>query len=317
MNPKMTAADAANYLQVSLQAIHKQLRTKGMEFTKSQNRVHFGHATARQLFALRPTPQIVATQIVKGGTGKTSVLFALAVRASLYGTKVLCIDMDQQGNLTEALGVDAEDLPCMVDILNDDLAIENGIVNVLPGLDLIPSRIENAVLDNTLMLRRFPLDRVYRDRFEPLRSRYDLILVDCPPALGQSVAAVALAVDLVVAVVMPEKFCLSGLQVTSSELGNLEANYQRRIPVKIALNKFDNRTVLSHEVLGALLKHPNYGDRMFKSYIRASQEFPNSIAKGTTIFDAIRPAAAKDDVDLLTQELLRIGVFAGAQRKAS
>jgi chromosome partitioning protein len=309
VKPKMTAPDAARFHGVTLQAIHKQLRAKSLPFAKAQNRAYFGHETSRALFGIAYTPRIIALQIVKGGTGKTSLVHAIAVRASLYGARVLCIDMDQQGNLTQAFCVDADQTPCMVDILNEDMAVEDAIINVLPGLDLLPSRIENAVIDNTIMLKRLPLHRVYKDRLDPLRAKYDLILVDCPPAIGQSVAAVAMAVDCVVAPVTPEKFCLSGLKITTEELRHIEKNYKREIPVRIALNKFDNRTTLSHEVLGALIKHPVFGGRMFRSYVRVSQEFPNAIAKGQTVFDTVRETPAKDDVDLLTREVLEIGEF--------
>lgn len=315
MKPKMTAADAIRVLGVTLQATHKKLKTKSLPFEKSQNRVFFGFETSKALFELSFKQQIVAWQIVKGGTGKTSLLFALAVRANLYGARVLCIDMDQQGNLTQAFCANAESQPCMVDILQENLAAKAALVPILPGLDLLPSRIENAVLDNTIMLKRLPLDRVYKDRFESLRSQYDLILIDCPPSLGQSVAAVALASDLVIAPVTPEKFSLSGLEVTVNELRNLEENYKCKIPIRVVINKYDNRTVLSHEVLSTLMKHPVYGEVLFKSYIRISQDFPNSVAKKLTIFDSLAASTAKEDIDLLTQELLEIGNFATVQRQ--
>lgn len=306
MQPKMTAADTSRFLGITLQAVHKQLRSKGLEYSKSQNRVFFGFETARQLFQVPVPPKVIAFQIVKGGTGKTSLAHSFAVRANLYGLRVLCVDLDQQGNITQACKLDPESFPCMVDVLQENLPMESAIVSVGPGLDLLPSRIENAVLDNVIMLKRFPLDRVYRDRIEVLRERYDLIVVDCPPAIGQSVAAIALAVDLVVAPVTPEKFCLSGLKITTREIANLEQNYRRSIPVKIVLNKYDNRTMLSHEVLSTLVKHGTYGEMLFKSYIRTSQDFPNAIAKGQSIFDSLRDSPAKEDVDLLTREVLEI-----------
>jgi len=302
----MTAVEAASFLGVTVQAIHKQLRTKELVFDKSQNRVFFGHETARKLFPIEFKQKVIAIQIVKGGTGKTSLAQSIAVRANLYGARVLCIDLDQQGNLTQSFNVNPEEFPAMIDILTDGLPVSEAIVPIAPGLDLIPSRIENAILDNTIMLKRFPLDRVYRDRFEPLRDRYDLVLIDCPPAIGQSVAAVTLAADLVVAPVTPEKFCLSGLKISSQEITNLEQTYKKQIPMKIVLNKFDTRTMLSHEVLSSLIKHPVYASKIFKSYIRVSQEFPNAVAKGGTIFDSLRESTAKEDVDLLTREILEL-----------
>lgn len=306
MNPRMTAVEAAAFLGVTVQAVHKQLRSKELPFEKSQNRVFFNHETARRLFPINFKQKIVAIQIVKGGTGKTSLAQSIAVRANLYGARVLCIDLDQQGNLTQAFNINPEESPAMIDILTDDRPISDGIVSVAPGLDLIPSRIENAILDNTIMLKRLPLDRVYRDRLEPLREKYDLILIDCPPAIGQSVAAVTLAADLIMAPVTPEKFCLSGLKISSKEISNLEQTYKKKIHMRVVLNKFDTRTMLSHEVLSSLIKHTDFAPKLYKSYVRVSQEFPNSIAKGGTIFDSLKESSAKEDVDLLTREVLEL-----------
>ncbi|MBL0942301.1 MAG: ParA family protein [Alphaproteobacteria bacterium] len=313
----MTASEAARFLSVSLQAVHKQLKVKSLEFHKSQNRVYFGHDTSRKLFGYKFKKQIIAFQIVKGGTGKTSLAHAVAVRANLYGAKVLCIDLDQQGNLTQAFGVDAEELPIMIDVLQDNINLDKTIVSIGPGIDLIPSRIENAVLDNIIILKRHAIDQVYKKKFDEYKKKYDLIIIDCPPALGQSVAAVALTADIIIAPVTPEEFSLSGLKITSHELQNLEENFSTKIPLKLVLNKFDTRTSLSHEVLSTLIKHPIYGDKLYKSYIRASQEFPNTIANGTSIFDSLKITSAKEDIDLLTREILQINKTLDEQTEIS
>lgn len=317
MEAKITAIDAANLLGVTIQSIHKHLKTKKLPFHKNQNRIFFGYETARELFKLNFKKKTIAIQIVKGGTGKTSIVHALAIRANLYGAKVLCIDLDQQGNLSQAFKINPEEKPVMVDILRENLNIRDAIVPISNGLDIIASRIENAVLDNIIVIDRHPLDRVYKDRIDSIKKSYDLILIDCPPALGQSVAAATLASDIVISPVTPEKFCLSGLKITSQELNNIERNYHKEIPMKIALNKFDSRTSLSHEVLSTLIKHPAYGEKLYKSYIRISQEFPNVIASGTSIFDTLKTNSAKEDIDLLTREILEIKQLSREQSEIS
>ena len=89
MNPKMTAVDAAGFLGITLQGLHKNLKTKDLAFEKQSNRVFFSHDTARSLFNLKFKSKIVTMQIVKGGTGKNSLVFNIGVRAALYGAKVL------------------------------------------------------------------------------------------------------------------------------------------------------------------------------------------------------------------------------------
>jgi chromosome partitioning protein len=306
MNPKMLLADAANLLNLTVQAIHKKLKSTNLEFSKAQNKLFFTHKTSKKIFNFNFTPKIIAIEIVKGGTGKSTLTHSIAVRANLYGARVLCIDLDQQGNLSQAFQINPEKIPVLIDVINDDIDIDEAIVQVTDGLDVLPSRIENAAIDNTLMLKRIPLDRVYRDLLEPLRKKYDLILIDCPPALGQSVAAATLAADLVISPVTPEKFSLSGLKVTAQEISNMEKMYKKTIQLKIVLNKFDTRTTLSHETLSSLIQHQAYNSAMFTSYIRISQEFPNVIAQRISIYDSLRNTSAKEDIDLLTREILGI-----------
>jgi chromosome partitioning protein len=306
MNPKMLVSDAAEFLDMTVQGVHKRLKSKKMPFERSLNKIFFRHDTARKLFNVKFKQKIIAVQIVKGGTGKSTLTHSIAVRANLYGAKVLCVDIDQQGNLSQAFQVNPEKSPILMDIISKDVDVNEAIIPISTGLDLIPSRIENAALDNTLMLQMSPLDRVYNEILEPLRQKYDLILIDCPPSLGQSVAAAALTADLIISPVTPEKFSLSGLKVTAQEIMSLEKKYKRKSNLKIVLNKFDNRTTLSHETLSILIKHPIYSLKLFKNYIRANQEFPNVIAQGISIYDSLRSTTAKEDIDMLTKEILGI-----------
>lgn len=309
MNPKMTASDASVFLNQTVQNVHRILKAKRLESNKSANRVYFDHSTSRELFCLRfsASSQVFAIQIVKGGPGKTSLTKNLGIRAALYGAKVLLIDLDQQGNLTNDLLPSAENLPIMIDLLSDqNLNTEDAIVNCLPGLDLLPSRLENSALDNTLTIDHHPLDRVFKERIDTLRNEYDLILIDCPPAISASVAAAALASDLIICPVAPEKYCLDGLKMTQNELKNLEKKFKRNIPLKIVMNKFDNRTILSSEILELLHSSPFFGSRLYKTLIRSSQEFANSTVKKESIFDSLRITPAQEDIDSLTREVFEL-----------
>jgi chromosome partitioning protein len=194
----------------------------------------------------------------------------------------------------------------MVDIIKEKLNFKYAIYSITEGLDIIPSRIDNAILDNLIMLEKHPLDRIYKDQIDEIKDNYDLIIIDCPPALGQSVAAATLSADIIIAPVTPEEFSLSGLQISNTEITNIEKTYKKNIELKIVLNKFDTRTSLSHEVLSNLIKHPIFSKKLFKTYIRISQDFPNSITNKQSIFDSTKSSTAKEDIDLLTKEILDI-----------
>lgn len=305
----MLASDAATALNISLQAVHKKLKHNQLHYEKSQNRIYFSYETAKNIFEYKIKPAIFTMQVVKGGTGKTTLVANLAIRLNLYGLKILCIDLDQQGNLTNYFNVNAEDHPVLIDVLREKeqkkhISITDYAINVFEGLDIIPSRIENAILDNYIMINSLPLDRVFKDIFKPALRDYDIILVDCPPALGQTVAAASLASNYVFAPANPEKFCIDGLKISFEELNNLESKFGYKPNIKIIVNKFDTRTNLSHEILKGLLKNEVYSDTLFKSYIRYTQEFPNCSAKEISVFDTLRPTAALEDIDLWAKEII-------------
>lgn len=305
MNPKMTAKEAAEFLGISPRQVYKRLIEAELPFMRSGSTVYFGYPTARQLFRLSLSPKAMSFQIVKGGTGKTSLACAVAVRANLYGLRVLCIDLDQQGNLTNSFGVDAESVPVMVDILAEGYSYEEAITRVYPGMDVLASRIENALLDDVIKLKRLKLDQVYKTPFTKLKEKYDLIVIDCPPNLGQSVAAVTLAVDQVMAPVVPESYALSGLKATRNAISELEENYNTKICLSVTVNKHNPRALLSPDAKHMLQGFP---------VVHVSTEFPDAIARGESLFDTLKSSQAKRDVDKLTRVILGIDKHAFANK---
>ncbi len=308
MEPKMTVSEAAAFLNLSTQAIHKRIKSLELPVKRRQNRFYFGHETSRHLFNLSFPKKVFVFQNIKGGVGKTELSFCISVCANLYGAKVLCIDLDQQGNLTKGcFKINPKDKPIMLDVIKDDVPIEEAIINVWPGLDLIPSDLDNGVIDNTLMLGRFPLDKIYRDNIEKIRKNYDVILIDCPPALTANVTAATLAADEVIAPVTPDDHAISGLNLLYNEISDIERKFYKKISLKIVLNKFDARSNLSHEKLIFFRdESERYRAIFYKSFIRIAQDFPNAIDEGQTIFDVFKTTAAKDDINLLTKEMLGI-----------
>ncbi len=313
MDLKISLVDAAACLGKPKSWVADFLKEHLLDYSKVSNQLYFGHETAKKVFQFSFDPQVIVFQIVKGGTGKTSLVYECAVRASLYGARVLCIDMDQQGNLTDAFNQDPENLPVMIDILADNYPFREAIVPVAPGIDLFPSRFDNAMLDEVLRVKQCPIKAIYRDFWQPLKQDYDLILVDCPPSLGLSVAAAALAADCVVAPVTPEKFALSGLDILYNSLEELKEAFQVDLQFQIVLNKFEAGTTRSLNALEYLNHHLNYQDKMLRSPIRVSPEFPKANSKHGSIFNTLKSTIAKQDMDSFTRELLNINKMSTAE----
>ena len=305
IDPKITATEVASYLGLTVQAIHKRIKIKGLKEKKAQNKIYFGHESAREIIEPKVRQLKIATAVVKGGVGKTTLAEALAIRVALYGIRVLCIDVDQQANLTKGLGMDtqAKQTPVMIDIIENKANPEDAILSVIPGLDLIPSRLDNVTLDGYMMINRLS-PFVFNKIFENVFKNYDLIVFDCPPTLGSTVCASMLCADLVIAPLNPDIYSYEGIEIMAKEIENIYQQFDKKIDWRILLNKFDSRTILSTDYITQLIKNPAFSSIMLTSVIRTSQEFPNMKNKGKSIFDSLRHSTAKEDVDALAREII-------------
>lgn len=307
MHPKMLVTEAADILGVTVQAIHKQLKTKKLPHSKLQNRVYFEHETALQMFSDYKQPcKVLVFVLVKGGVGKTTLCREVAIRATLMGKKVLIVELDHQGNLTKSFNVNAQEHPVLIDLLEDNtLSIDDAIVNVMPGLDIMPSRYDNSVLDNFIMLKAIPLQKVIKNKIDPLKNRYDLILIDCPPSLGQAVASAVLCADEIILPTTPCDFSDSGIETTVKEVNRMMRDYDAtQIPMRIVLNQFDNREKDSRETHANLLRHEEYAKMYINSYIRTCKEIEKYRRRKLSVFESTTSNAGREDIDTLTRELL-------------
>jgi len=302
--PKLLIADAADITGVTVQAIHKKIKEKQLSVNKAQNKLYLTHSTSKEILGLKFIPKIYSFQLVKGGVGKTVTCFNFAIRCALLGAKVAIIELDQQANLTRTFNVNAKQLPVMIDILNQKLRVQDCLIPVVDGIDLLPSRVDNALLDNTLMLGKYPLDKVFSAQLNELKNDYDVIVIDCPPSISASVSAAALASDVIVMPVNPTDYAMAGLDLTYAEINDLFDQYERHAKIRILFNKYDGRTSLSFNTMENLIKHPVYGELLIGSYIRAAQSIENYIMQGKSVFDTIRNSNEKEDFSVVTNILL-------------
>lgn len=304
--PKMSIAHAAEFLGISVQAVHKQLKNKGVSSPKIGNKSFITYEIAKQLFNITFKHKVIVGQIVKGGTGKTTTIENVSSCANTYGARVLKIDADPQGNLTDANGVDAESLPVLIDIIKGDMPIEKSIVRVSEGVDLIPSRIENVILDNVIVNDRLPLHTLFSDLLEPIKHHYDFIFIDCPPTMGQAVTAAGLYADIILAPLNPDKFSAKGLKILKQEIEALNKRFKRDIAYRVFLNKFSGKTILSDKAIVSLISDPDLEGKVLSTTVQFTQEIPNTTDTNRNLFSNLKESSAREDFDRLSRELLDI-----------
>lgn len=244
--------------------------------------------------------KVISVQMLKGGVAKTTSVLNMGLRAAMYGARVLFVDLDQQANLSFALGVEDESLPVWVDIVEKRKAIDECVRFIEPHVDLIPSSLNNSVLDRVLLNSNRNWAQAVKGPLEKIKHRYDLVLIDTAPALSATNTAATVASDEVILPVNPDKFAFLGLEKNLSELEDIKKDFLLDFKSKILFTKFDGRENTSHELLQRCID--SFEDSLMKGYIRTSSEVKNTVRSGKSLFAGKSPV--KSDYDLVTREML-------------
>lgn len=249
-------------------------------------------------FSLRQ--QVISTQMLKGGVAKTTTTLNLGIRAAMYGLRVLFIDLDQQANLTFSLGVDAEDKPVWVDVIEKKTKLKDILVPIMSGVDLIPSSLNNSVLDKTLMSQFRNWAQAVTAPLSEIKDAYDLILIDTAPNLSLINTAVTVASSMVLLPINPDKFSFLGALKHLGDLKEIREEFSLSFDERILFTKFDGRESSSRGFLEQAMEL--FEDRLMNHYIRTSTDVKNAIGSGKSIFSS--QSKAKEDYDLVTRELI-------------
>ena len=253
--------------------------------------------------------RVVVVVNQKGGVGKTTTAVNLAAYLAV-GSRVLLVDLDPQANATSSLGVERQALQASVyDALIGAASLESVILEaVQPGLDLAPSAPGLAGAQVELVEQASP-DREQRlqQALEPLRERYPLIIVDCPPSLGVLTVNALVAADAVLIPVQCEYLALEGLGQLVETLDLVHQQLNPRLQLLgIVMTMHDARTNLSGQVIKEVRSH--FPLQMLSSVIPRSVRLSEAPSYGlpARVYDpASRGALA---YAALAEELLARGI---------
>ena len=306
--PKISIQDLSTLLGISRQAIHARLKKSNLECKKSGQIGYLTHNITKKLFNFT-FPQInIAVQHIKGGVGKTTTTDTEGDFFSSLGAKLLKIDSDFQKNLTSRYAISktqVDNMPVLIDLVNGNGSIKDSIIQVSEGVDLLPSRFENATIDSALSSPNIDLSTVFLKIFEPIRQNYDIIIFDCPAMLGKLVTAITLYSDLILCPINPERYSIEGLETLQTELKRISQSYDRNINYKVFLNKFESSTKLSNDntVINVLEHEINSGNGYDQAIIK-SQEIINALQNGQNVFSYVKKSDVRSDFADLGKQVL-------------
>lgn len=241
----------------------------------------------------------------KGGVGKTTTAISLGAYLAQAGKRILLVDMDPQANATACLGIDHRKLQSGTYdlLLGQKQAAEVTLRSPQLDLALLPSSpsLAGAQVELIDMEGR---EQLLHNALQPVNSRYDYILIDCPPSLGLlTLNGLLAATHGVIIPVQCEYLALEGLGQLMYTLKRIQSGLKPTLAIRgLLLTMFDSRTNLSQDVVNEVNEH--FPGKVFKTIIPRSVRLAEAPSFGIPISVYAPSSSGGHAYRLLAEELL-------------
>lgn len=250
------------------------------------------------------TAKTISVCLQKGGTGKTTTSQNLAAILGSKGYRVLLVDCDGQSNATMASGIKDPDIT-LSDVLAGECGITDAIIPLALFYDIVPADI---ILSNFETVEDYPSDRLHL-ALDAVRDRYDYIVLDSPPALGNLLKNVLFASDDVVIPLDPRPFSIHGIDDLRETLEAVQAATGRARVLGLLLVRYTARTVLCRNIDS--VAHDIAADmdtNVFRTRIRESVTVGEAQSFGQPLIEfAPKALVTQNYIDFTDEVLAKMG----------
>ena len=243
----------------------------------------------------------------KGGVGKTTTAVNLSACLAAVGKNVLLFDLDPQANATSGLGLEkVEGASAYRPLLGEGSLLDKVQKTAYDRLEIIPSEVDMCGADVELARTDNHLERV-RLALGPVvgSGRFDVVMIDCPPALGVLTLNAFAAADKLLVPLQCEYFALEGISMMTRlwhQLRDSGVNPKLEL-LGVVMTMFDGRTNLSHQVVSEVRQH--FGEAMFETVIPRTTRLAEAPSFGKPIIYYDKYSAGTAAYEVLAQDLLK------------
>ncbi len=243
--------------------------------------------------------RVISISNHKGGVGKTTSVVNIGAGLANHGRKVLLIDLDPQANLTISYGL-AESEKHIYDAYSSGNGLEP--VSIRDNIDLIPASY-NLTAAEMKLKTDVKEENYISTLIQPIKEKYDYVLIDCPPSLGLLTLKAFAASDEVIIPIQPHFLAVKGLAKIIEVVNEIKATVNKKVEISaVFVTMFDRRRILHQDVLDTIIMY--FDDRVLRAKIRNNIALAEAPTAGQDIFEYDSTCNGAYDYRRIVQEII-------------